>query len=140
MAGQMVPLRKESGGCTLEHDGEHYTWAKDGDVVEVPYEWALELLAIRDGGFEVADEKQAAAAAVAAADAARGAGADHGEDGAEHRQVIEPAPGVSVADRVVTEPAPSPDAEVSETPPAPTTQASPIRPKARAGTQTRSKN
>lgn len=39
-------LRKEKAGSTIGH-----VWENDGDVVEVPYELGLELLAIPNGGF-----------------------------------------------------------------------------------------
>lgn len=42
-------LGKEQGGTTVH--GHH--WDHDGHEVEVPYELALELLAIKGGGFYV---------------------------------------------------------------------------------------
>jgi hypothetical protein len=53
MGEQMVPLRKASGGCTVLG----YHWAHDGDVTEVPYDVAMELLAIPGGGYSVADDE-----------------------------------------------------------------------------------
>lgn len=47
----MVPLRKARAGST----NLGYTWAKDGDVVEVEDAHAADLLAIPDGDFSVAD-------------------------------------------------------------------------------------
>lgn len=46
-------LKKATGGCTVLG----YTWEKDGDTVEVPDDVAAELLSIRGGGFEAADDK-----------------------------------------------------------------------------------
>ena len=40
-------LRKEQGGAVVAG----YEWAEDGDVVEVPGDLGLELLAIKGGGF-----------------------------------------------------------------------------------------
>jgi hypothetical protein len=44
-------LRKEVGSVTQSWRGTTYTWEHDGDVVEVPDELGLELLAIRGAGF-----------------------------------------------------------------------------------------
>ena len=137
MSEHLVPIEKESGGSTLTWRGQEFTWPKDGSVAEVPYELACELLAIRDGGFTVADEKKAAAAAKDHAVVSQSA--DQGHDDAERRQVIEPAPGKSVADRMVTEPGPSPDREIAEVTAPPTTQQSPITPKPRGGTRSNAK-
>lgn len=46
-----VPLRKRLAGS----DSYGNVWPKDGSVVEVPYGQAMDLLAIPDGGFSVAD-------------------------------------------------------------------------------------
>ena len=47
-----VLLRKLSGGgCTVWHDGEPYTWPDDDPVAEVPYDLAVALLGIPDGGY-----------------------------------------------------------------------------------------
>lgn len=132
MAEHLVPIKKESGGSTISGpDGTEYTWKKDGDVVDVPYDFALELLAVRGGGFEVADEKKAQAAAKDHAVVSQSADAGHADT--ERRQVIEPGPGKSVADRMVTEPVP--DAGVIEGGAAPENPGSPITPRVRAGTQ-----
>jgi hypothetical protein len=40
-------LRKEQGGAIVAG----YEWANDGDVVDVPGDLGLELLAIKGGGF-----------------------------------------------------------------------------------------
>jgi hypothetical protein len=50
-------LRKAQGGSTLNYKAVAYTWENDGDTVEVPYEFGLELLAIQGGDFtDVMDE------------------------------------------------------------------------------------
>jgi hypothetical protein len=133
MPEHLVPLEKESGGSTITWRGQEFTWPKDGSVTEVPYELACELLAIRDADFAVADEKKAEAAA--AGHAVVSQSADHGHDGTEGRQVIEPGPGKDVAARMVTEPGPSPDREIAEIPKPPMSQASPLTPKPRGGTR-----
>lgn len=46
-------LVKEQGGCTVAG----HTWENDGDAVEVPYELAVELLAIKGGDFSVPEEE-----------------------------------------------------------------------------------
>jgi hypothetical protein len=51
-------LRKEQGGVTI---GD-WTWEHDGDAVDVPDHIAADLLAIRGGGFSVADGTAAPAA------------------------------------------------------------------------------
>lgn len=67
-----MELKKEQGGVSI---GE-FTWAKDGDVVEVPDELGAELLAIKGGDYSRVDpapappEKPAAPAAKAPAAAA----------------------------------------------------------------------
>ena len=40
-------LKKETGGCEVAG----FTWANDGDVVDVPDDLGAELLAIPGGGF-----------------------------------------------------------------------------------------
>lgn len=67
MAERLIGIRKESGGCTLTHDGAEYSWPKDGSVVEVPYGWGQELKAIRGGGFSDADDEAAGKAHAEAA-------------------------------------------------------------------------
>jgi hypothetical protein len=42
-------LAKRSGGCTVAGR----TWKHDDDAVDVPYHLAMELLAIKGGGFYV---------------------------------------------------------------------------------------
>ncbi len=42
-------LAKEQGGTTVAG----HTWENDGDAVDVPYDLAMELLAIKGGGFYV---------------------------------------------------------------------------------------
>jgi len=55
----MVPVRKQHAGDAAGRleDGQpwSYDWEQDGAVVEVPYEVALDLLAIPHGGFSVAE-------------------------------------------------------------------------------------
>src|SRR5580700_7863910 len=79
----MVAVRKASGGSTLiGPDGTEYSWANDGDTVQVPYEFAMELTTIQDGGYTVASEKAAAKAgdAVAAEEAAEAPEEEPGEE------------------------------------------------------------
>jgi hypothetical protein len=42
-------LAKEQGGSVVAG----YEWKNDGDAVEVPYDLAMELMAIKGGGFSV---------------------------------------------------------------------------------------
>jgi hypothetical protein len=56
-----VLLRKDKGGSTVEG----ITWKHDGDVEEVPGDLARSLLGIRGGGYSVATEDEAKAAAPA---------------------------------------------------------------------------
>ena len=42
-------LAKEQGGSVVAG----YAWANDGDAVDVPYDLAMELMAIKGGGFYV---------------------------------------------------------------------------------------
>jgi hypothetical protein len=55
----MVPVRKQHAGDAAGRlEGGQpwsYEWEQDGAVVEVPYEVALDLLAIPHGGFSVAE-------------------------------------------------------------------------------------
>lgn len=52
----MVRVRKQyAGGDSFGH-----VWAEDGAVVEMPYEQAMELLAIPDAGCSIADDDDAA--------------------------------------------------------------------------------
>jgi hypothetical protein len=131
MAEHLVPLGKRTGGATLTGpDGEQYAWAEDGGVTGVPYEWALELLRVPDAGFFVADAEKAKAAA------------DHvppGDSGhPDGATVIEPAPGLGVTGRMVTEPAPPAAEAVAEGSQAPESgDGSPVTPKPRGGTRTR---
>ncbi len=88
MSENLIPLRKACGGATLTSpDGQQYHWAEDGDVVQVPHDFAVTLLAIPGAGYSVADG-EAKAESVA-------------ED--EPAEVTEPAP---KAEAAVTEPAP----------------------------------
>ncbi len=59
----MIRIRKEhAGDAAGRTDGNawSYDWPQDGAVVEVPYEVALEVLAIPHGGFTVAEDESAA--------------------------------------------------------------------------------
>lgn len=80
----LVPVRKLRAG----NDSYGNCWEEDGSVVEVPYDQAMDLVAIPDGGFSVADE-----------------------DGRPEGTITEPAP---AAKKAVTEPAPRGKAAVSE--------------------------
>jgi hypothetical protein len=59
-----VPLRKRLAGS----DSYGHEWAEDGAVVNVSYDVAMELLAIPDAGFSVADTPEDLAAADEAKD------------------------------------------------------------------------
>jgi len=86
-------LAKAQGGCTLKHKGASYTWEHDGEEVDVPVEFAMELLAIQGGDFSVPEEKRQAKKT------------DDGEqgDGGDDSKVTEPAPD---GENAVTEPDP----------------------------------
>lgn len=135
MAERMIELHKKTGGATLTGpDGEEYTWPMDRPVAEVPYGWALELLAIPDGGFYVQGDaargltvtaergttmtaEQAGLGASVVRPAAPsepppdpealtgGDGSGDDEDGDGDPEVTEPGP---AAENAVTEPAPPP--------------------------------
>lgn len=49
-----VPLRKRLAGS----DSYGHVWPEDGAVIEVDYDHAMDLLAIPDGGFSVADQPE----------------------------------------------------------------------------------
>jgi hypothetical protein len=73
-------LGKEAGGCTISYGGKHYTWAKDGAVIQVPRELADDLLSIRGAGYfepqepeEVTEPAPAKAEVTEPAPKARGA-------------------------------------------------------------------
>lgn len=60
MAEHTIKLKKDVGGSGVTApDGTVYEWPKDDSVVEVPYAFGEELLAIKGAGFSVADEKAA---------------------------------------------------------------------------------
>ena len=82
-------LGKKTGGCTISYGGKHYTWAKDGAVIQVPRDLADELLSIRGADYFEPQEPEAAP-----------------------EPVTEPAP----VKAEVTEPAPKAKAEVTEGP------------------------
>jgi hypothetical protein len=88
----MPHIRKAQAG----NDSFGNEWAKDGSVVEVPYEQAVELLAIGDGGFSEVD----------------GTGAEPVEEPTSPDPDPEPEP--------VEEPAPEPETPVDEAPKPPT--------------------
>ncbi|MDI5965723.1 hypothetical protein [Streptantibioticus silvisoli] len=52
-----VPVRKQTAGS----DSYGHTWGRDGDVVQVDYDEAMELVAIPDGGFTVDDQGDSSA-------------------------------------------------------------------------------
>ena len=135
-----IGLRKETGGATLTGpDGKEYAWKKDGDTVQVPYSWALDLLAIDGGGFEVADEKRAAKAAEKAdAEAATEPPEDEHREGDTGLAVTEPAPlpAPGAESRVVPAPDPGPDGPATDAAKA-GNKASPVTPAGRAATSTR---
>lgn len=88
----MVPLRKaRAGGTSLGFD-----WPTDGSVVEVPDDVAVELLAIKDGTFTVAEVQPVTDPTP--------------EPDPAPAPAIEPAPGPSE----ITEPEPDPDESVAE--------------------------
>jgi hypothetical protein len=104
----MVSLRKASGGTTLTYEGVQYAWAKDGSTVQVPYEFAQELLAIADGGYSVVSEAAMAKAgdAVAAEEAAQAPEEEPGEEVAAVA-ATKAGPSAAVAGTEHTELAPS---------------------------------
>ena len=51
MTEPLVNIRKDKAGSV----SGGWTWPEDGAVVAVPYTLALELVAIRDGGFSVVE-------------------------------------------------------------------------------------
>jgi hypothetical protein len=51
---QPVPVRKEVAGA----DSAGFVWPKDGAVVDVPYEHALLLVSIPDGGFSIVEPEE----------------------------------------------------------------------------------
>lgn len=84
----MVRLRKDQAGDAAgrlaDGTGWSFEWPQDGAVIEVPYEVALDLLAIPHGGYGVADDAESAAGE----DESPGEHADS-EDASE---IEEPAP------------------------------------------------
>lgn len=85
-------LRKEHGGSGISYRGVTYEWARDGDVTEVPDDFATVLLGIRDGDYTVAvPDKTPAKPPAEVTEPAPVTGAE----------ITEPAPGAGV-----TEPAP----------------------------------
>lgn len=86
-------LIKAQGGGTVAG----YTWENDGDAVDVPYELAVELLAIPGADFSVPDDEEVPDALADAPKGRRKPG---------RKPVTEPAPPPAAA---VTEPAPAAD-------------------------------
>lgn len=93
MAEHTVHLRKDCGGATIAG----IAWPEDGSVAEVPYDLALELLAIPDGDFSVLDGEP---------DPLPGR-----PKRPRRKTVTEPAP---AAEAAVTEPAPAAEAPAAE--------------------------
>jgi hypothetical protein len=94
-----VPLRKKLAGS----DSYGHEWAKDGAVVNVPYDTAMELLAIPDAGFSVADTPEDLAA--------QAAGDTSGPERESDPEVTEPDPA-----EPMDEIAPEPDAPATDAP------------------------
>ena len=99
----MVPLRKaRAGGTSLG-----FEWPEDGSVVEVPDAIAVQLLAIKDGGFSVAE-------APAGPDPEPDPNPDDESDDDKPTPVTEPDP----TPDEITEPDPGLDEPVTEPKPA----------------------
>jgi hypothetical protein len=60
---QTVRIRKAQSGSV----SGGYEWPEDGSVIPVPYDLAMRLVAIQDGGFSVVDEPEPEPSAAAAA-------------------------------------------------------------------------
>lgn len=105
----MVRLRKDqeggAAGRLADGTGWSYEWPQDGAVVEVPYEVALDLLAIPHAGYSVADETDPNAWDEVQSQIAAGELDDHGAS-AQASDEEEP---------VIEEPAPT-ESEFSESP------------------------
>lgn len=105
----MVRLRKDQEGDAAGRleDGTPWSfeWPQDGAVVEVPYEVALDLLAIPHAGYSVAEEAPSGAWTDVQARIDDGTLDDHG--------ALTEVP--DEADREVEEPAPA-EGELSESP------------------------
>jgi hypothetical protein len=67
-------LAKRQGGTTVRG----HTWEHDGDAVDVPYDLAMELLAIKGGGFYVPEPQDAAESSASKAKGKQDAPADIG--------------------------------------------------------------
>jgi hypothetical protein len=104
---QLVSVRKAHAGS----DSAGYTWPEDGSVIEVPYEHALLLAKIPDGGFTIVEPDE-------------GLPAREPQDKTDQApvRVVEPHPAPN-AERAITEPPPAAKAPrgrpvVTEKPPA----------------------
>jgi hypothetical protein len=105
----MVGVRKASGGSMIiGPDGTEYEWKNDGSTLQVPYEFAMELVHIQDGGYTVVSEKaaQKAGDAVAAEEAAQAPEEEPGEEVAAVA-ATPPGPVAAVSGTEHTELAPS---------------------------------
>ena len=107
-----MKLKKATGGATIAE----FTWKHDGDVVEVPDDLAMELLAIRGGDFSVPDDQgdyiedsgpRKAAREQVAADR-RPDTPFHEVRQAGHEPELSESPVPEVSDRRVAEKAPEP--------------------------------
>jgi hypothetical protein len=146
MSEHTVILCKKSGGSSLTGpDGKTYTWAKDGQGVEVPYVWGMELLGIPDGGFWVEGDPVPAAVRFDGEPVSVQTVAQAGLEGSEEHAVTGTATlhtagdddGDEDEDAEVTEPAPEGKHAITEPAPPPKHPASPITPKTQAGTKPR---
>jgi hypothetical protein len=87
---QLVPVRKAHAGS----DSAGYVWPEDNSVINVPYEHALLLVKIPDGGFSIVEPGE-------------GLPAREPQDKTDEApvRVVEPHPAPN-AERAITEPAP----------------------------------
>lgn len=80
-------LAKRQGGTTVRG----HTWKHDGDAVDVPIDLAMELLAIRGGGFYVPEPQDAAESPASKAKGKPDAPADGGKAAAAPAPPASPA-------------------------------------------------
>jgi hypothetical protein len=80
-------LAKEQGGTTVAG----HTWENDGDLVEVGYDLAMELLAIKGGGFYVPEPEDAAGTPKPRAKPKQDAPAAEGAPAASAPPAVKPA-------------------------------------------------
>ena len=140
MAEHLVRLRKAVGGNTLIYEGKMYSWPAGDPVTSVPYDLAVSLLAVPDGGYYV--EAGHEALHVPGSEGAPGsvrdgstAGLEASREGApqkpaEAKKVTEPKPDED--EHKVTEPAPKAAHSVAE---GGENTGSKITPRPRAGTR-----